>query len=270
MNNLTPDSKDKKKEKKAIGMFPRLSLSKSLELLNTIYELGEGEPVRRRTIFDKLGKSPESGPSRALITTSNSGYGLITGSYAAEYLGVTDRGKQIASASNSALKFQAIYDSLFSNEIFSAFVARFNDRGVPLDEIAIEYLKGNHGLPQDDAKDCWAVFKDNLLEQNLIQELSGKKVIISQSAALEMHGKPVEKKADKSTQETGTDSNHEFGTPHKPIINTHRISGGDSVAPQIHFNIQVVIPENASPETYEIIFKSIATHLLGRNDGNDA
>jgi len=35
------------------------------------------------------------------------------------------------------------------------------------------------------------------------------------------------------------------------------------IIPQITFNIQIVLPENASSETYEKIFKNIATYLLG-------
>ena len=47
------------------------------------------------------------------------------------------------------------------------------------------------------------------------------------------------------------------------------ITGG-AVAPQIHFNIQVHLPESGSPESYDAIFKSIATHLLGRSDDASA
>ncbi|MCB8945511.1 MAG: DUF5343 domain-containing protein [Ardenticatenaceae bacterium] len=36
------------------------------------------------------------------------------------------------------------------------------------------------------------------------------------------------------------------------------------IEPQFTFNIQVVLPENASMETYNNIFRSIAVHLLGR------
>ncbi len=38
------------------------------------------------------------------------------------------------------------------------------------------------------------------------------------------------------------------------------------IEPQITFNIQVVLPENASVETYDNIFKSIATHLLRQDE----
>lgn len=261
----TPEIKEPKKEKRAIGVFPRLSLSKSIELLTAIYELGEGEPVRRRTIFDRLGKSAESGPSRVLITASGGGYGLTTGSHKAEYLGITERGRIIATANDPATKYSAIYEALFSNEIFTAFVARFNDKGVPIDEVAISYLMSAHNLTNVDAQACWTVIKDNLNEQNLTQELSGKRVIISQNAALELIAKGngyVEEKIpqakSKATDEIDTESK---GTD----TNTRKeIQKENQVIPQIHFNIQVVIPENATPEKYDAIFKSIADHLLKR------
>jgi hypothetical protein len=43
-------------------------------------------------------------------------------------------------------------------------------------------------------------------------------------------------------------------------------ASADKIKPQITFNIQVVLPENATSETYDNIFKSIATHLLGRDE----
>jgi len=42
--------------------------------------------------------------------------------------------------------------------------------------------------------------------------------------------------------------------------------GSSEIVPQFHFNIQIVLPENASQDTYENIFKSIATYLLNRHE----
>jgi len=263
-NNVSANEKEQKR--KAVGVFPRLPISKALELINVIYELGEGEDIRRRTVFDKLDKSPDSGPSRALIIACNSGYGLSNGSYAAEYLGLTDLGKQIAASKDNYSKFTGIYNALFSNEIFSSFVARFNDKSVPLDEIAIEYLKKNHNLPDEDAVACWAIFKDNLMEQNLTQELSGKRVIVSKEAALEAIKKLPENKNENTAKDSGENPTLIVEEPHSQQ-NVKPKKHAEAVAPQIHFNIQVVIPENASPETYDTIFKSIATHLLNRDNG---
>jgi len=47
--------------------------------------------VRKLTLFDKIGKSPDSGPSRQLITNS-SRYGLTKGGYQAEFLELTPEG----------------------------------------------------------------------------------------------------------------------------------------------------------------------------------
>lgn len=44
------------------------------------------------------------------------------------------------------------------------------------------------------------------------------------------------------------------------------VATGGSAVPQIHFNIQIHLPENGSPEDYDAIFKSIGTYLLGRKD----
>lgn len=102
------------KRKRAYGTFPRLPLSKALELPQKIYGLGEGEDVRRLYVFDKLGKSSTSGHSKDWMAAANGGYGLITGSYATEYLGLTERGRKIVAAKDELTKYEAIYEVLFS------------------------------------------------------------------------------------------------------------------------------------------------------------
>jgi hypothetical protein len=59
-----------------------------LVLADAIQEHGSGQKIRRLTLFDALERSPDSGPTRKLITASVQ-YGLTTGGYSAEFL---DRG----------------------------------------------------------------------------------------------------------------------------------------------------------------------------------
>ncbi len=50
-------------------------------------------------------------------------------------------------------------------------------------------------------------------------------------------------------------------------ISSHKKTLGNSeIVPQFHFNIQIVLPENATQDTYDNIFRSIATHLLNRRE----
>src|SRR5437763_606778 len=93
-----PDDSATAKQTRAVGVFPRVSLKKAQELADAIYNLGEGEAVRRLSVFNELQRAADSGPSRMLVTTAGGGYGLTTGSYKADKLGLTTRGISLASA----------------------------------------------------------------------------------------------------------------------------------------------------------------------------
>lgn len=249
------------------GAFPRLSFSKTLELPQAVFELGEGERVRRLYVFNHLRKSPDSGPSRTLISAANSGYGIVTGSYKSEYLELTELGIKIFNSNKKFNKYQAIYEALFANEIFSSFTSRFCGKGIPNDEFAIDYLTAKHELQEVDAKVCWQVIKENLIDFDLSQELSDRIILISPEMALE---KILESLPEEYT-ETLLKESPDVKTPlPQAAIKSSLSSSSDLKAgkfdPQFHFNIQIHLPENASPEAYDAIFKSIGTHLLGRNE----
>lgn len=53
-------------------------------------------------------------------------------------------------------------------------------------------------------------------------------------------------------------------TPLAVLANVDAHPSADAV-PQIHFNIQVHLPQNGTPEAYDAILASIARHLLGRS-----
>ena len=65
-------------------LFPVSSFEEALALANAIQKHASGQKVRRLTLFDQMGKSPDSGPSRQLIVNSNR-YGLTKGSAVSEH-----------------------------------------------------------------------------------------------------------------------------------------------------------------------------------------
>jgi hypothetical protein len=191
---------------------------------------------------------------------ANGGYGLIEGSYNADYLKLTERGIKIASASNDYEKTQAIYDALFGNDIFAAFVQRFANKNVPSAEVATDYLKESQRLSAEDAKVCFDVMLENLDDYGLITELSGKRVIVPRVMALEKLTKPNSGKSDQPVPlpetEEGSIQNNEA------IDSTPQKIRQQKLIPQFNFNIQIQLPENATPEVYDSIFRSIAEYLL--------
>src|SRR5712692_5461059 len=81
-------------------LFPAVPFEEALTIANAIQKHAAGQKVRRLTLFDQMGKSPDSGPSRQLIVNSNK-YGLTKGSYTAEHLELTPDGK-VATGSDVA------------------------------------------------------------------------------------------------------------------------------------------------------------------------
>lgn len=89
--NLKVEAAAEAKRQRAQRPFPACAFEEALAFAKSILEYGSGKPVRRISLFDHLEKSPESGPSRQLITNASK-YGLIKGSYKAEQLELTPDG----------------------------------------------------------------------------------------------------------------------------------------------------------------------------------
>lgn len=249
-------------EVKKIGSrasFPRLPLNKVLPLARQIYELGEGDPVPRLVVFDRLGKSPESGPSRMLITTSNA-YGITTGSYQAERLGITDRGRNIVNSKDEQASRSNSVKTLLENELFSQFYEKYQNKGIPQEPVAVDFLKLAGNLSESDAKTAYEVFISNMTDYGFVKEMSGRPTIISQELmGLKSATETIVAQSDRdATPSTATqEASSDVRTSDQPTP----VKTG-AITPQFNFNIQVQLPENATADTYDAIFKSMAEHLL--------
>ena len=103
VSKATEKNTEKKTAKKAVKSIPTMPFEDVLHLSQAIWECASGKRVRKITLFDHLGKSPDSGPSRALITSSSK-YGLTTGGYQAEYLELTEEGAKASNTKNLNFK----------------------------------------------------------------------------------------------------------------------------------------------------------------------
>lgn len=246
------------KTRRAKGEFPRLTIKAILPLIEMIQELGQGEPVRRTLVFDKMGRSDASGTSRALVIAANSGYGLITGNYNSEKLSLTQLGSQLMTSKTEVDKMSAIYDALWSNKIFETITKQYYDKAIPSIEVVLDTLYEKFGLEKNDGVICWKVIVENLNDQGLIRTTStGKSLIDSRDEAIRSYGQsekaqPSEVVPNVIEPELNR-SNQTEGCGNKSKMNP---------TPQIVFNIQVVIPENSDSKTYDAIFSSIARNLL--------
>ena len=171
--------KARKRKKRQQRPFPACSFKEAMELAESILDYGSGQPVRRLSLFDHLKKSPESGPSRQLITNSNK-YGLIQGSYAAEHLELTSEGaKAVDEEINSRERIKArVKLAIEQIPVFKGLYDRFCGNKLPARAALMDAAKDLE-VPDDLAEEAVDTFIINLRDLGLLQTLSGAERIVS-------------------------------------------------------------------------------------------
>lgn len=176
-----------KRPRRSSRSFPVASFKQSAELAEAMVEIAGGaRQVRRVTLFDHLGRSPESGPSRQLVTNS-SRYGLTEGGYQAETLTLTEDGLKAASPESSPrerarAQFQL---AIAKVEPFNALYERFAGSKLPAQQVMRDFLVADHGMSEEDAKEAVELFILNAREIGLVQTLSGAERILTQEHMLD-------------------------------------------------------------------------------------
>jgi hypothetical protein len=122
--------------------FPSLTFKDVLSYAEAIQELGAGYKVKRDDVFPKLGKSPKSSTSNNITTQSNF-YGLTKGSYAAEYVELTEKGKLATNPDESEdvkqkARFELAIDGV---KAFKTLYEQFKDSRLPEQSVLGDILK---------------------------------------------------------------------------------------------------------------------------------
>lgn len=163
-----------------------------------------------------------------------------------------------------------------SKALFADFVDHFRDKSIKNEEVPIDYLRQKHKLSEADAQACLAVFKENVSDFGLIEEHLGRPVIVSRDVAIAN----LKSTTGESTSNLNGQSASQVGG--SAFVGIHPTQSEQPAAatagpaqapraldtaslPQFHFNIQIHLPESASAEVYDSIFRGISTHLLGRS-----
>ena len=184
VDDNSPNSKRGKRKPFTVGAF-----EESLAFAKELYKLGAGEKVRRLTLFDTLGKSPDSGPSRMLITISNK-YGLTKGSYVAEFLELTSKGLECVSDDHSpVIALKAKFELAISGiEVYNYLYTKFAGNKIPsisvIKDLVIDEFK-TKDIDDDAAAEVVETFIVNIKYLGILQTISGAERVISLEHALE-------------------------------------------------------------------------------------
>ena len=165
--------------------FPNISFNEALVLPDAIQEHGSGQKIRRRTLFDALERSPDSGPTRKLIIGSNA-YGLTTGSYSAEFLDLTDEGRAASdpAASARSKRRAQIALAITNIESFNTVYEKYKGGRLPASDVLRDsFIEA--GIDADLANQAVEVFLANARELGLVKTISGSEHLISVDAVID-------------------------------------------------------------------------------------
>lgn len=168
-----------KKRKRTVRSYPACAFEEAVDFAKKVLEFGSGQPVRRLSLFDELGKSPDSGTSRQLIVNSNK-YGLTEGSYTAEYIKLTADGlravdEEIQQRERAKAR---VFLAIENIEPFQNLYDRFKGNKLPA-KTALVDAATETGLEKDAAEEAVDTFILNLRFVGLLQMLSGAERIVT-------------------------------------------------------------------------------------------
>lgn len=168
-----------KKRKRRVVAFPTLPFDQAKELAVSHFRNGSGQPVRRLTLFDAIGKSPESGPSRALISASAK-YGLTKGGTQAEFIELTDEGRKVVDDTFTPVqrKRAAVECAITSVPAFKGLYEKFEGNKLPSKAVLTDAVQ-DFDVDEESSEQAVDIFLENLQSVELLQTLSGAERIVS-------------------------------------------------------------------------------------------
>lgn len=164
---------DKSRRTRRTPLFPAGTFEDAIELATAIFEFGSGQPVRRITLFDNMGKSPDSGSTRQLITNSAK-YGLTSGSYAADLLALTPDGRQaVADDVSPASRVRARFKLAIENvDVFRGLYECYLNNRLPAQAVLADKAR-ELGVPDEDVGQCVETFTVNTKYVGVLRSISG-------------------------------------------------------------------------------------------------
>lgn len=179
------DTKPKQKRARRTTLFPAATFEDALELAVAVYTTGAGQAVRRLTLFDNLGKSPDSGASRQLVTNSAK-YGLTKGSYSSDVIELTSEGLQavaddVSIATKTRARFKLAIESI---EVFKTLYETYLGSRLPVQAVLVDKAR-EAGVPEDDLVECVETFTVNTKFVGVLRSISGAERLLSIDAVID-------------------------------------------------------------------------------------
>lgn len=240
--------------------FPVLKFKETLVLPESILNEGVNGSIQRFTLFEKIKKSPSSGPSRTLVVASEK-YGLTEGGTSALSLSVTEDGRTALGNDISRHAIETKFRLAIGQfDPFNNLYRRLSGQRLPAPEVLGDELV-KEGVASGDRKTASEIFSDNLRFLGFTQEIAGSEYVRAiEDVLFESSKGGVDEPTEMETEDTNP---NRAGTLSAPPA-ADGVSQASSNGPDLHIDLQIHIDASASPEQIDHIFASMARHLYKR------
>lgn len=170
---------DKASRSRKARPYPASSFTDALPLGEAIMKYAAGDKVRRLTLLQQMDKSPNSGPTKMMITNSGK-YGITAGSYAAEYLELTEKGRTAVDSSSSPRERRQAAFTLGIEGIapFKLLYDQYRNKRLPEREIMKDVLRDS-SIEVPDLDECVDTFTVNVKDLDLLRTIGGAETLVS-------------------------------------------------------------------------------------------
>lgn len=153
-------------------------------------KFASGDRVRRLTLLGQMDKSPTSGPTKMMITNSGK-YGITSGSYAAEYLELTEKGRvAVDSSLPEADRRRAAFELAIGGIApFKVLYDHYKDKRLPEREVMKDVLRDS-SITVPDVDECVDTFTVNVKDLELLRTIGGAETLVSIEQVLEELAQP--------------------------------------------------------------------------------
>lgn len=165
--------------------YPASSFADALDLAQAIMTHAAGERVRRLTLLEKIGKSATSSATKMMITNSGK-YGITKGSYAADYLELTEKGAVVVNFGKSERERRLAAFELAIEGIvpFKLLYDHYRGKRLPEREVIKDVLRDARAdVP--DLDECVDTFTVNVKDLELLRTIGGAETLVTIDQVLE-------------------------------------------------------------------------------------
>lgn len=245
MSEDTNEVAPKKKRTRRVVPYPLCPFEEVVEFAEALYELGSGHKVRRVTLFDHIKKSPDSGPSRTLITNSNK-YGLVKGGYQAEQLELTPEAlKAFGESGSDHSKAEAkIQLAILNVEPLKILYEKFSGNKMPVKTVLADTLKEAE-IEESVIDTLVDIFVVNAEYVGVLQTLAGAERIVTIDHALESFSR-------KKASLPNANIDHPVSAQRKEIAGI--VTSGNSIYDSTCFYITPIGEENSENRKHSDLF----------------